>query len=381
MFMLIAGVSASEEMCLVGSGTAMFLDACASAVAAGDGRELWSLQTGGQLLHVVTKLCAGASKAVVGESIGLVACSEAGHWNLLPNGQVQLGEKCLSQVGAGAGLENLAAHASVYASSSVHPASHGAAAAVDFDDASFWASKADEANPVEFIIDLGEERNIDVLKITWEYPPQAFSVSSSVDGERWVQAFATDMNMESVTRTPLRQAPARKVKVAMQKPHVLYGTSSGQSYYAIKSITMTAPRLRAVLDDCATAARSKDARDKYFPSYVSEFDPSLLAALQAELPPLAAAKASLSLALGEIAGTQSKLPECRSAQALSEHVHDAVRGGKLLDTHSDVLSSLESPSSGLEELVDNAQGINAAGVKAFLASAKAVIIKMRAALV
>merc|ERR1712117_448979 len=144
---------------------------------------------------------------------------------------------------------------------------------------------------------------------------------------------------------------------------------------------MTAPRLRAVLDDCATAARSKDARDKYFPSYVSEFDPSLLAALQAELPPLAAAKASLSLALGEIAGTRSKLPECRSAQALSEHVHDAVRGGKLLDTHSDVLSSLEFPRSGLEELVDNARGINAAGVKAFLASAKAVIIKMRAALV
>jgi len=263
------------------------------------------------------------------------------------------------------------------ASSSVHPASHGAAAAVDFDDLSFWASKPDEAGPVEFTIDLGEERNVNLLKITWEYPPQAFSVSSSADGQHWVQAFTTDVNMESTTRIPLKLTLASKVKVVMRAPHALYGSSSGHSYYGIKSISVLAPRLRTALDDCAVAARSKDARDKYFPSYVSNFDLSATAALQAELPPLVAAKTSLSSVLTQIAAVRSKLSECRRLQSMRADVRNAshAQSDSLLS-----LSRLDSSVSGLEELVDSEQDIDIAGIKAFLASAKETIVNMRAAL-
>jgi len=377
-FMLIAGISASEEMCLVGSSDVVYLDACTAAVAAGDGRELWSLQTGGQLVHRASKMCASASRPAAGESVALVACSGAGEWRLLPNGQVQLGGYCLSQVGAGAGLGNVAAHAAVRASSSVHPASHGAAAAVDFDDLSFWASKPDEAGPVEFTIDLGEERSVNLVKITWKYPPMAFSVSSSTDGEHWVQAFTTDVNMESTTRIPLDSTLASKVKVVMREPHVLYGSSSGHSYYAIKSISVLAPRLRGALDDCAVASRSKDARDKYFPSYVSNFDSSATAVLEAELPLLAAAKTSLSSVLSKVAALTPKVSECRSLQSMRANVHDAgqAQGDSLI-----VLNRLDSQAPGLESLVDSERGIDTAGIKAFLASAKTTIVNLRSALI
>lgn len=377
-FMLTAGITSSEEMCLVGNAGVVYLDTCTGAMAAGDGRELWSLQTGGQLTHVVSKLCAGASQPVVGESVALVACSGAGIWKLLPNGQAQIGEHCLSQVGVVAGLGNVAAHASAQASSSAHPASHGAAAAMDFDEGSFWASRPDEASPVEFTVDLGERRSVNLLKITWEYPPQAFSVSSSADGEHWEQAFTTDVNMESVTRIPLRQTLASKIKVVMRQPHALFGKMSGHSYYAIKSISVLAPRLRAALDDCAAAARSKDARDKYFPSYVSNFDPSSASVLQAELPQLLAAKASLSSALSRIAAVQAKVSECGSTRILRADVHDAgvLQGDTLLAS----LSRSASPVSGLEELADIEQGIDLVGIEAFLALAKATIVDMRASL-
>merc|ERR1712048_326176 len=65
-------------------------------------------------------------------------------------------------------------------------------------------------------------------------------------------------------------------------------------------------------DDCAAASQSQDARDKYFPVSASGFNLAGGEALQAELPALAAAMASLSSAMADIAA----LPPCDGGAAL-----------------------------------------------------------------
>merc|ERR1712087_588700 len=89
--------------------------------------------------------------------------------------------------------------------------------------------------------------------------------------------------------------------------------------YGIKSLTLFAPRLEASLDDCETAASSKDARDKYFAVSVNHVELASSAALRAELPALAAAKASLSTALSAVAG--AKLSSCPGVSTLAANSH------------------------------------------------------------
>merc|ERR1719330_1008673 len=223
-------------------------------------------------------------------------CGGASTWRLLANGQAQVGEKCLSLSGEGGGTENAASHAAAEATSSANSASHAAQAAVDADDATFWASNPGDVGPVALTIDLGEARSVDLLKIVWEFPAQAFDVSVSPDGLEWTEVFGTTVNMVLVSRIP-PGLTASKVRVDMKKPHPLHKTASGQPVFGIKSVAVLAPRLGVVLDDCAAASQSQDARDKYFPVSASGFNLAGSEALQAELLALAAAMASLSSAM------------------------------------------------------------------------------------
>ena len=70
------------------------------------------------------------------------------------------------------------------------------------------------------------------------------------------------------------------------------------------------------MDRCAIAAKSIDARDKYFLSYVAEFDPSPAKALRSELPLLEAAKASLTTAVSDLADVMPQLSSCQKQGAL-----------------------------------------------------------------
>jgi len=350
-FMLVAGVSSAEEMCLRENAGKIGLEACSAGVAAGDGRELWSLLGGGQLMNVVSKTCASA--AVGATTVSMSDCGGASTWELLANGQARVGEKCLSLSGEGAGTENAASHAAAEATSSANSASHAAAAAVDADDATFWASKPGDAGPVALTIDLGEARSINILKIVWEFPAQAFAVSVSPDGLQWTEIFATTVNMVRVNRIPLGLT-ASKVRVDMKKPHPLHETAAGRPVYGIKSISVLAHRLDVALDDCAAASQAKDARDKYFPVSVSDFDPATSAALRAELPAMAAATVSLSTALADIAA----LPGCDGEAAL-------LGASALLATSSMTRSNGEA-----EDGFD-------ADVKQLLATARSVIVAAR----
>lgn len=275
------------------------LESCSSILAAGDGGEVWSLLGGGQLMNMASKKC--ASSLAGATTLSTADCGDASTWEFLANGQVRVGERCLSQRGEGAGIENAAVHAAVTATSSADSVSHAAAAAVDADDATFWASRPGDAGPIALTIDLGEARSISLMKIVWEFPAQAFAVSVSSDGSDWTEVFATTVNMVQVSRISLGLT-ASKIKIDMMKPHPF----AEKPVYGIRSIVALAHRLDAALDDCAAASQSKDARDKYFPVAVSDFDPASSAALDAQQPSLVAATASLSAALGEIAA----LPSC-----------------------------------------------------------------------
>jgi len=301
-----------------------------------------------------------------------VQCDAAGNWKFLANGQIQVGENCLSQKGAGAGSQNVALNAAVQATSSARAASHGAAAAVDADGTTFWASASDEHDPVEFTLDFGEERSMSSIKIMWASAPQAFSVAAAADGNTWVQVYTTDVNMENVTRIPLKQTRARKLKVVMTKPLALY--------YGIKSITAMSPALQTTLDSCSAAAESQDARDKYFASYVSTSEPALAAALQAELPSLLAAKASLSSSLNGVAAAYGKVSACKVANAAAALLTTGF--GSILSERSRTVRkhSIVAAEGGLMELVDDMAGIRTADVRLLLAAAKAAIVQLRAAL-
>jgi len=360
-FMLVAGTTASDEVCLIQNAGGLSLDSCSSAIAAGDGRELWSFQSGGQLMNAITRKCASGAALTMSE------CGGASSWKMLPNGQVQVGgEQCLSQTGAGAGTENVAAHAAAFATSSANAVAHAAAAAVDGDEATFWASRPGEAGQVAFTVDLGEVRSISLMKIKWEFPAQSFALAVSLDGKQWTEVFSTTVNMVKTSRIPLSLIAASSVRIEMRKPHPLAGLLSGKPLFGIKSLAILAPRLAVSLDDCAAAALSKDARDKYFAVSVGQFDAAPSAALQAEMPALAAAKASVSAALSDVANAGAKLSGCAGTSSF------AAGGLVAQSARQRLVSSGRS--------VDATSGFDEGDVKTLLASARSTILGVRSAL-
>ena len=64
------------------------------------------------------------------------------------------------------------------------------------------------------------------------------------------------------------------------------GSFHGHALYGIRKFSVQAPRLQSIVEDCAAAAKSNDARDKYFATYVSEFASCSSKSLRSELPSL-----------------------------------------------------------------------------------------------
>ena len=118
------------------------------------------------------------------------------------------------------------------------------------------------------------------------------------------------MNVLSETIVTLAGKRASKVKLTMQEPHPLLGMFQGRAVYGIKSLAVMAPRLEAVTDDCASAAKSGDARDKYFAAQAPEFDLAAAAPLQNEAPALESAVSSLSASLSQLSAKIPQLPTC-----------------------------------------------------------------------
>ena len=162
----------------------------------------------------------------------------------------------------------------------------------------------DPDGPVTITIDLGGARKLSVAEVLWEFPAKAFTISVSTDGLKWSEVYATDSNVLTSTNVALGSISASKVRVVMHEasqflcmplwcgpPHIPQAAEAfqGHSVYGIKLLSLHAARLQTVVENCASAAKSNDARDKYFETHVNEFSPCSSKALRSELPSLEAA--------------------------------------------------------------------------------------------
>ena len=158
--------------------------------------------------------------------------------------------------------------------------------AVDNNEATYWASKFDETDEVALTINLGSKSLVEDMQVDWEFPAKSFAVLVSTDGQHFTEIYSTSVNILSTTHISLGGRTATAVKIVMRAPHAVQGHLEGHSLYAISSIGVFANQLGSVVEDCSTAAETKDARDKFFMSQVSEYDQSSGAALGNELQSL-----------------------------------------------------------------------------------------------
>ena len=331
-FLMISGVTAVDETCLAGSAAGVWLESCEKAVAGMSGEEIWSLATDGSLVHAGSKTCLSPQgTSAAGAPLTLVSCDAAGgvaKWELQGNGQVKMAQSnmCISQVGPSGAAVNVAASASVSASSTLDP-SHGAALAVDGVASTYWVSKMDEADAVSLLLDFGEPVHGSILELDFEFAASAFSVQAAEgSSENWLQIFATDSNALKHVKIPLATAkPMSAIRLILKEAHPTLGAMGGHKLVGVRSIRLLTRLLQPVLEPCAAAAKTHDARDKFFTVAVSGFDPQAGAALAAEMPALESADAALSSIVVELAKALPAISSCKPAGPVSLRANATIQ--------------------------------------------------------
>ena len=155
----------------------------------------------------------------------------------------------------------------------------------------------------------------------------------------------------------------------MHEPHPVYGKFEGHSLYGIKSISLNAQQMKTVVDECAKAAKSSDARDKYFLSYAKEFDPYPAKSLRSEVPLLESAQASLAATASDLADALPKLALCRSGAGFISNASFAK-----MHHVSNARSTLASP---LGDSISMKNGIDVEGTQQLISEARLTIMAAR----
>ena len=134
----------------------------------------------------------------------------------------------------------------------------------------------------------------------------------SPDGQRWKDVFSTETNCLRDVRVQLASAEVvYGVKVVMTKAHGTHGVLGGRELFGVRTFKALAPEMRAALEACGVAAKSQDARDKYFAVAVRSFDPSAGSGLAAEIPALEAAASALAAVSVELSAAEARFPSCK----------------------------------------------------------------------
>ncbi|PFH35910.1 F5/8 type C domain-containing protein [Besnoitia besnoiti] len=303
LMMIIGGItSPAGEMCLQveagkfhSEGSSIVLDSCASALAAGDGRELWYSTPQMQLVGARTKppkcITLEDGSTENGGKVVLADCLRAmeegdgrSSWAFEGNSQLRLqraGAWCMTQKnvnGASAGVGDITTSGGATATSSNSAdEAHGAGKAIDKDTNTSWRSSPVEAEgqTVSLTVDLGKPSKVVSIRIQWEYPALSYEIYTSPDGKSYVQQAATPANPSVDSLDELHGALAQFIEIRMLKPHPRLGKSDENLFYGIYEVHVYANRLGSAVAPCAEAANSDDARDKYFVEYVTSFNPSL----------------------------------------------------------------------------------------------------------
>ena len=122
----------------------------------------------------------------------------------------------------------------------------------------------------------------------------------------------------------------------------------GHLLYGIKSVSVYADGLTAIVADCSKAAKSADARDKYFLVSVGESDPFPAQALRSELPALEAAQASLASTTSDLADVLPRISLCHAGVMSAVKDAESPEGRNVLGAvgHADAGPSFIASTSG-----------------------------------
>eukprot|EP00929_Paragymnodinium_shiwhaense_P113923 TRINITY_DN82236_c0_g1_i1.p1 TRINITY_DN82236_c0_g1~~TRINITY_DN82236_c0_g1_i1.p1 ORF type:complete len:536 (+),score=100.24 TRINITY_DN82236_c0_g1_i1:54-1661(+) len=320
-FMLLSGVSAGKEMCLVADkhnlgeeGSDVALESCQAVVESGSGRDIWQYQGEGQLLNLMSGKCltavpdgTGDAKKLVLQNCDDVSAMKDGRarWHPTPHAQLQCGNRqayCMTLASARLGSKadeeiDVARGQHATASSTAKGAqdAHDPAQAVDGNGVTYWASMPiEKGEEVTFTVPFAEThlRSVD---IDWEFPPNKFELQATTNGHEWHTIYAVRSNpLHSTTsHIPLVGEMASAVRLRLMDPDV--GTDShqhheGMAYYGIRSLRVNADTRQPVLESCDVAAESPDASDKWFLTSVSEFDSAKAADDRSQLDATRAAR-------------------------------------------------------------------------------------------
>lgn len=379
---------------LVGlDGAALVVEPCIAALAAGDGRELWSFRPGGQMVSVIGKKCASVSGGNGTDAARVILgdCATGGEgsaWEAQGNGQLRHGKSganCLSQRGSSSHEVDVALGAAATASSTLEALTHGATMVADGNDATFWASQLGIENPVTLTLDIGSPAHLQAVEIAWEYPAKQFSIALSQDSVRWAEVFSTDSNMVHTTKVRLGSRPSNQVRVSMRRPHPLLGQAHGRALYGIRSVVLTSLGAVSVIDDCADAARSADARDKYISIHVKSVDLNSAGLLRSEMPSLAAAESSLASVVGELSVLGAKVADCEHAFAAASlnqtfHTREALQAMAASDGNRAFADYGQSIPSEMGIFADAQHGLDPHALVNALGESRHAILAVRASL-
>jgi len=212
--------------------------------------------------------------------------------------------------------KDLASGASVVASSAQpqHPASN----AVDGNGNSFWASASDpsEKAPVDLTISLGGNSHVALIEIDWELPPKSFEVQTSAGGAYSVLE-STQVNSLNTTVVVAGGVSATSVRLRMREPHPVWGAAGGDFAYGVRAVRVIGSSAAVVVHDCAEAAASEDARDKFFMVAVPELDASLASSAQASAALAMKAGDRLSGLLARLVAALPTLESCAFRKAVA----------------------------------------------------------------
>ncbi|CAD7949501.1 unnamed protein product [Amoebophrya sp. A120] len=293
-FQIVSGITAAKEHCLVADapdrdGTGFHLAPCDDQVRKMNGHELYRFMDNGALYTLMGKKCMTLEDGKVtasGGSVTLQDCDAAtaasdgrALWEPMPSSQLKVakvGDYCLSMgpEKASIGETNLIKGSSSIDASSSN-GTHTAKMIADGNDSTYWASDWDPSEPETVTIDLGSSQKLSKVDIDWEYPPKSFSIESSSDGHHFSSCNRVNFNDKWTYHMPGRALKARYLRIKMHETHPTLGQhkESGRHLYGIQHVRVVTRALQPILQKCSDAARSADARDKWFLVEVTEFNP------------------------------------------------------------------------------------------------------------
>ncbi|UKK02164.2 hypothetical protein MACK_001519 [Theileria orientalis] len=345
MFMLKSGISSKDgEMCLqleegnTDNQPRVVLDLCVNAIAAADGRELWIQNSRQQIVSAVTyppKCLTTVESSKHGPVILDDCTDDSCTWEFVGNAQISLkngNNLCLTQQDDNSNVAGMGNLVDKYGSelkvvSSGSSDGHEEKFAVDQDKKTYWASLLfpdDGQHVATMTIDFGKVVHASRVVIDWEYQPLSYSIEASSDNITFKQIAANLSNASHTTTDAFPGTDFLQLRVVMMRPHYLHGVVSGGYVYGIRDLSVLSNNLITVVGDCRAAANSADARDKYFVSYVSAFEPIMSRKITSMENNLHAVIADVSDEMNRLKESLEESASCMDEKQDYEHHIDSI---------------------------------------------------------